>query len=157
DVCAGIEMWRGFLDCMISSQAGIGKRGDLFWSEAGREFYDSASACLEKIRHATICIHAGKSRVGAVHISARPAGATEATGDLGMDNHRIANSNIADSRPDFVDPTGVFMTRRIWQGHAGFLAELALDNVQIGAAQAGSPDAHDDVVGGGYFWLCHLL
>ena len=52
-----------------------------------------------------------------------------------------------DALPDLLDPAGVLVPHDVGEIDVDLAAPNALDNVQIGAADAGAADAHDDVCG----------
>ena len=65
----------------------------------------------------------------------------------GVDDDRVTDLDVRDARADLVHPAGVLMAGRVRELDVGPGGPLALLDVQIGAAQAGRADAHDDVEG----------
>ena len=73
-----------------------------------------------------------------------------------MDDDRIAGRDVRHRRPDLLDPTRVLVTQGVRQlGVEGGL-ELALEDVQVGAADPGARDADDDVERSGHRRLGNL-
>ena len=62
-----------------------------------------------------------------------------------MQDHLVPDGDVAHRCAHRVHPAGVLVADRVRQGDAGFLFPLAFQDVQVGAADAGTADAHDDV------------
>src|SRR5216683_1113104 len=92
-----------------------------------------------------------------MHVIACATGATEATGNQRMDNDRISNGYIAHRRANGFYPARVLMAQRVRQLHTRFFRPLSLDDVQVGAAETGAANAHDDIKGGCNLWLSDLF
>lgn len=74
-----------------------------------------------------------------------------------MHDHGIADSDVLDGRADGVHPASILVAKRVGQLDVAFVLPLALDDMQIGAAQAGTPDTHDDIVRTGNLRIDDLL
>ena len=63
-----------------------------------------------------------------------------------MDDDGITDCNIADCRPNLLNPACVLMTYGVGKGTPQTAPPLSLDNVQVGAAQpsASNPYNHID-------------
>ena len=94
--CPGIEVGCRLLDSVIGRQAGIRQSSDIFGVQAGIQFDDRACTGLEQVGHPPVHRDARESLVGAVHIIACPARATETTGDQRVHDHGISHRDIAD-------------------------------------------------------------
>src|SRR5208282_4700442 len=88
---------------------------------------------------------ARKAAVFGVHVVATTAGQAMAAGDKRMANDRIANLDPLDALAHFLHPSGVFVTHDVGEIDVDFTTPNAFDDVQISAADAGSPDSHDHV------------
>src|SRR5205823_13964960 len=69
---------------------------------------------------------------------------------------RTATRHSTDRRPKLLDPAGVLMTKRVRPRHAGLLLPLPLDDMQVGAAEASTANANDDIEWTGHLWLVNL-
>ena len=85
----------------------------------------------------------GVRRSVGVVVEARPFWSAEACADERITDHRITNGDAGDLRTDLVYPSSVLVAgyEREWGGH------VARDDVEIGAAHAGSRDFDDNVEG----------
>src|SRR5215472_9133890 len=142
---AGVQVSGRLLDRVIGSQTGIGQRRDIFWLKARIELDDGTSIRLQQIGHTTVNRNTWECRVGAVHIVARATGPAESAGDEWVNDHSITNSDIADRRSNFLNPSRVLMTQRVRKSNARLLRPLTLDNMEIGTAQASTPNPHNDI------------
>src|SRR5690348_6320827 len=88
-----------------------------------------------------------------MHIVAAARGEALACAGQRMANHRIAALDHLYRAADLLDPARVLMSHDIWQFHRDHVAPQAFDHVQIGAANAGAADTHDDI---GWFFDLRL-
>ena len=66
-------------------------------------------------------------------------------------------STLVTAGADLVDPAGVLVARGVGQLDLGLLGPLALLDVQVGAAEPGRADPHDDVERTGDLRLVDLV
>ena len=59
---------------------------------------------------------------------------------------------VLDGRPDCVHPAGVLVTECVGQRDVALGRPLALDDVEVGAAEPGPAHSHDDVEGAESLW-----
>src|ERR1700754_3496958 len=62
-----------------------------------------------------------------------------------MQNHLVTDGDIGDRIADGVYPAGILVADGVWQRDARFLRPLPLQNMDVGSADAGTPDPHDHV------------
>jgi hypothetical protein len=92
-----------------------------------------------------------------VHVVSGAARAAEAAGDERVDDDRVAHLHVRHPRADLVDPARVLVAGRVGQPDLRLLGPLPLLDVQVGAAQAGRTDPHDDVERSGRLRLVDLV
>src|SRR5262245_41864661 len=63
-----------------------------------------------------------------------------------MDDDGVAHLDTLDSVPHLLDPARILVTQDVRELDGNLALPDALDDVQVGAAEAGTPDTHDDVV-----------
>ena len=80
-----------------------------------------------------------------MHVVAAPARETMPAGHQRMTNYAVANLDPFDTRADRFDPAGVLVAHDVWKLDVDLAAPDALNDVQIGATDAGTTDAHDHV------------
>ena len=61
-------------------------------------------------------------------------------------NHR-SPADRRDGGTDGLDPAGVFVSHYVGKGDVHFFAPQSFDDVQVGAADAGAADTHDNIGG----------
>src|SRR6185312_15203202 len=142
---AGAEDRDRLLDGVDRRQAGVGERGDVHRVERRVELHDRARAREQILREAAVAVDARERAVLAVHVVAPAAGATEAARDERVHDHRVADRHVRDAGADLVDPAGVLVAGRVGQLHLGLLGPLPFLDMQVGTAQTGRADLHDDV------------
>src|SRR5207249_11517984 len=125
--------------------------------QTGVQLDHGARPGLEEGGEAAIGIDAGEGGVGTVHVVAGPAGAAETARNERVDDDRIADGHVVHRRAHLVNPAGVLVAQDIWQPDARLLLPLALNDVQVGAAQTGAANAHDHVVGTGDLGVRYLF
>ena len=103
------------------------------------------------------CDQAGERAVGAVHVVAGPAGAAQPAGRRRVQDHRVADGHVGDRRSRPRAPSRRSRGRGVGQRRAHRRVPLALDDVQVGAADAGAADLHDDVERAADRRLGHLV
>ena len=87
----------------------------------------------------------GNVLLTAVHVVAGPAGPAQAAGRGRVQDHGVADGHVGDRRADLVHPARVLVAQDVGQRGAHGRVPLAVDDVQVGAADAGAADLHDDV------------
>jgi hypothetical protein len=145
DAGAGPEHGNRLLHRMDRGQPGVGERGDVRGMQRGIELDDRARVRQQEVGEAAVAVDAGERAVLAVHVVTVAARAAQAAGDERVDDDGVAHRDVRDRRSDRVDPAGVLMAGRVGQLDLGLLGPLALLDVQVGPAEAGRADAHDDV------------
>src|SRR5579883_1900074 len=134
---------------MVGGKPGIRKGGDVLRRQHGIQLDDCTRGRLQEVGHPSIDGDTGKRLVDTMHVITGSTGTAETTGDERMHNNGIPDCNMAHRRADLVNPACVLMPKGIWEHNVRFLRPLALDNMEVGAAKPGSPDADDDIVGTG--------
>ena len=140
-------MPRRLLGRPVGRQARIGIGRHVLRRQAARQLDQGSNAGQQILGIAAIGIDAGELALRRVHVVAAPAGEAMAAGDQRMADHRIADLEALDARADLLDPAGILMPHDIGKLHIHLAAPDALDDVQVGAANAGATDADDDVGG----------
>jgi hypothetical protein len=74
-----------------------------------------------------------------------------------MADDGVADLDQRDGTADGFDPAGVFMAHDVRQGDRHTIAPEAFDDVEVGTANAGAADPHDDIAGAGDFRFGHVL
>jgi hypothetical protein len=74
-----------------------------------------------------------------------------------MQDHRVANFHVSDGGTDLVHPAGILMPEGVGQGHSSPISPLALDYVQVSAADTGTADLDDDVQRSSDRWFRNFL
>src|SRR5208337_1947649 len=145
---AGIELAGRLLHRPIGGQARVRIGRDVLRSEGLRQRHDVALGGAQILGVAAVGIEPGKL-AGPVHVEASPAGETGSAGDLGMDDHRVADLDALDLLADRLDPARVLVAHDQWQelvaGRVGVGPPDALDDVQVRPADPGAADPDDDV------------
>jgi hypothetical protein len=70
-----------------------------------------------------------------------------------VQDHFVADSDVADSAADGVDPAGILVPDCVGKLDLGFLGPLPFEDVQIGAADAGGADFDNHIQGVGDRWF----
>jgi len=117
----------------------------------------SALTGQQVLRIAAIGVDAGELAVGGVHVVATAARQAVAAGDEGMADHGVADLDSLDAGSDLLDPAGVLVAHDVGERHLDLAAPDALDDVQVGAADAGAANAHDHVGRCGDARVGHVL
>src|SRR5262249_43706379 len=144
---AGLKALGGFVGRVIRSEAGVGVGSNLLRRHAVGKADEVAFLDLEVLRKSAIAGDAGERPILAMHVvapAARPAGAV---GDERVHDHRVALLEAAHLRPHLLHPAGVLVARNVGELNADLVAPHALDDVQVGPAEPGPPDADDHVIG----------
>ncbi len=74
-----------------------------------------------------------------------PAGQAQPAGRLRVQDHGVADGDVGDALADLVDPAGVLVADDVGQLGVHGLGPVAVDDVQVGAADAGAADLDDHV------------
>ena len=74
-----------------------------------------------------------------------------------MHDHRVADLDVGDAGADLVHPARVLVAGRVGEDDLGLLGPLPLLDVEVGAAQPGGADLHDDVERPGRLGLVDLV
>src|SRR5215207_2274293 len=145
---ARIQQGHGLADGVVGGQAGVGQGGHVGRLELGVDLDHRPGPGPQVGGHAAVGIEAGEEAVDAVHVVPGPAGAAEAAGRLGVEDHRVPGGDVADVRADLVDPAGVLVAEGVGQRRVGVqLVPLAQVEVDVGPAHARPADLDDHVVG----------
>ena len=155
--CAGVEDRRRLLDRVVGGEPGVRQRCDVLRVQRRVELDDRPRGGLQQLGEPAVRRDARERVVRAVHVVARAARAAQAAGDERVHDDRVADGDVRHRGADLVDPAGVLVPEDVGQLHAALLGPLALLHVQVGAAQPGAADAHDDVVRPGDLRLGDLL
>ena len=78
-------------------------------------------------------------------------------GHQGMTDDGVTDLETGDSRAQGFDPARVLVTHDVGQLDVDLIAPDALDHVKVGAAHAGTPDAHDDICRTHYLRIGHVF
>ena len=146
-VLAGQQMARCLLRSAVGGQARVGIGGDSLRSQALWQLDQRAFASEQELSVAAVRVDAGEAGVDGVHVVAAAAGDAMSAGDQRVADHRIAGFDRGDGGADRLDPAGVLVAHDVRQGDVDFLTPDAFDDVQIGAADAGSAYTHDYIGG----------
>jgi hypothetical protein len=138
---------RRLLDRPIGGQPGVGVGGDVLGGKTLLELEGRALHGAQVLRESAVDVEAGELGVLAVHVLAPPAGGTDAVGLQRVHDHGVARPQGRDRRSYLLDPPGVLVPERVGQRWVLDAAPDAFHHVQVRAADAGSADADDHVVG----------
>src|SRR5690348_11053555 len=142
---ARVQQGDGLAYRMVSSDARVGERGDVGRLGLRVELHAGARRGEQVLGHPAVVRQAGEGIVGAVHVVAGPAGAAQPAGRRGVQDHRVADGHVGDRGADLVHPAGVLVAKRVGQRRVHRRVPLPLDDVQVGAADAGPADLDDNV------------
>jgi hypothetical protein len=92
-----------------------------------------------------------------MHVVAGAAVPTEAARDQRVNDDGIADRDVLDGRAHRVYPAGVLVAEDVGEPDMALVLPLAFDDVEVGPAQPGPADAHDDIERPGDFGLGHFL
>ena len=95
----------------------------------------------------SLLLRPGKKSLLALHVVAGPAGQAQPAGRLRVQDHRVADGHVRDALADLVHPAGVLVADHVGKVGVHRLGPVAVDDVQVGAADAGAADLDDDVEG----------
>jgi hypothetical protein len=154
---AGIEDRRRFLHRVVGGEARVGESGHVLRLQSGIELHQRSRGGLEQVGEAAVDADAREPPVAAVHVVRGAARAAEAARHEGVDDDGVADGDVGDGGAHLVDPARVLVAERVRKLDPALLLPLALDNVQVGAAEACPADPHDDVERVGGPRLLHLL
>ena len=142
---ARVEQRDGLADRVVGGDAGVGERGDVLRLGLRVELDAGPRRGEQVLGHPAVARQAGERAVDAVHVVAGPAGAAQPAGRRRVQDHRVADGHVGDRGADLVHPAGVLVAERVGQRRVHRRVPLALDDVQVGAADPGAADLHDDV------------
>ena len=143
---AGREVRGGFLGRPVGGQAGVGEGGHGGRLQIGRQLEHRSLDGPKVLREPAVRVDAWEDQTLAVHILAASTGRANTIGHDRVDDDRVAyldGTHIAANR---LDPASVLVARNVGQGHGDPLLPEPFENVEVGPAQAGPADPHDDVV-----------
>ena len=141
---AGSKPRHELLDRMVGGDAGVGVRRHLRRGSAGRQRQQRSLVDQHVVRKATVPRQACELVPFAVHVEAATARHAEAAAVGRVDEHGIAYLRRGDAIAHGVHPAGVLVAEHQRQPDADRVHQ-SLDRVEIGRADAGAADAHDDV------------
>src|SRR6266566_3713240 len=95
--------------------------------------------------HPAVAVEAWERAVAAVHVLARAASTAQPAGGCRVQDHGVTDLHAGDRGADRVHPARILVTERVRKRDPHRLGPLTLDDVQVGAAHAGSADLHDHV------------
>ena len=130
---------------VVGGQPGVGERRDVRRLQPGVELHHRAHRRPQVLGHPAVDADAREAVVGAVHVVAGPAGPTEPAGHQRMEDDLVVDGDRRDRLPDRHDRAGVLVPDGVRQLDAALVRPLALDDVQVGAADAGRIDVDQDV------------
>ena len=143
---ARVEQRQRLAHRVVRRDAGVGQRGDVLRLGRRVELHAGARRGEQVLRHPAVgAVQPREDALGAVHVLAGSAGAAQAAGRRRVQDHRVPDGHVGHRRADLVHPAGVLVTDRVGQRRVHRLVPLAQDDVQVGAAHAGSPDLHHHV------------
>src|SRR3954452_14089864 len=141
----GAEHRQGLLDGVDGGQARVGERGDVGRAHRGVELDDRPRAGEQEVGEAAVAVDARERPPLAVHVVARAAAPAQPARDVRVHDDGVADLQVGDTGPDLAHPAGVLVPGRVGQPDLRLLGPLPLLDVQIGAAEPGRTDPHDDV------------
>ncbi len=154
---AGIEQREGLAHRVVSGDAGVGQRGHVLRTGLRVELDAGPRGGQQVLGHPAVPAQAGERAVLAVHVVAGPAGVAQAAGDQWVQDHGVADGYVRDPGADLVHPARVLVAEDVGQRGAHRRVPLALDDVQVGTADAGAADLHDDVERSADLRIRHLV
>jgi hypothetical protein len=116
--------------------------------DAGPQRHDGARVGLDELGEPARGEDPGEDVVGAVHVVARAAEVAVAARHQRVQQHRVADGNVRDRRSRPRAPSPPSRGRHERQADARALpglVELAVPDVDVGAAEARRPDPDDHV------------
>src|SRR5438445_3305813 len=128
--------------------AGVGHGRHVLGLEARVELDERALAGQKVLSEAPVHAEAGEGAVVAVHVLAAAAAEAHATAHQRVHDHGVAGADRRHVGAHLFDPPGVLVAEGVRQLEVGErLAQDALDDVEVGPAEAGPADLDDDVLG----------
>ena len=142
---AGVEQRESLADRVVGGDAGVGEGRDVLGLRLRVQLDAGPGRGQQVLGHAAVPGQAGELAVLAVHVVAGPAGVAQAVGRCGVQDDGVADGHVGDRRADLVHPARVLVAEDVGQRGAHGGVPLPLDDVQVGPADAGAADLHDDV------------
>src|SRR5579859_66426 len=142
---ARVQQADGLAYRMVGGDAGVSECRNLSRPGLRVELHAGARRGEQVLGHPAVVGQAGERVVGAVHVVAGPAGPAQPAGRGRVQDHGVADGHVGDRRADLVYPAGVLVAERVGQRGVHRGVPLPLDDVQVGPADAGPADLHDDV------------
>jgi hypothetical protein len=131
---------------VVGGDPGVGQRRDGGGVGVRVQLHAGTGGGAQVLRHAAVVVRQPREeRVLALHVLASPAGEAQAAGGLRVQDHRVADRDVADAVADRVHPAGVLVADDVGQLRPHRLGPLAFEDVQVGAADPGAADLHDHV------------
>ena len=154
---ARVQQRDGLTDRVVGRDARVGQGGDVLWPGLRVQFHAGPGRGQQVFGHAAVGGQAGERAVDAVHVVAGPAGVAQPAGRGGVQDDGVADGHVGHRRTDLMHPAGVLVPEDVGQRCAHRRVPLALDDVQVGAADPGPADLHDDVERAADLWLGNLV
>src|SRR5690349_6858850 len=142
---AGVEQRDGLAHRVVGGDAGVGQGRDVLGLRLRVQLDAGSRRGQQVLGHAAVPGQAGEVAVLAVHVVAGPAGVAQTAGRGRVQDDRVADGHVGDGRADLVHPARVLVPEDVGERGAHGRVPLALDDVQVGPADAGAADLHDDV------------
>ena len=136
---------RRLLGRAVCGEARICVRGYIFRRQRLRQFDQRALARQQILRVTAVSVDAGKAAFIGVHVIAATTRQAVAAGNEGMADNRVADFYSLYAFADLLDPSRIFVTHYVGKIDFDLGAPDAFDDMQISAADAGSPYSHDYV------------
>jgi hypothetical protein len=74
-----------------------------------------------------------------------------------VNDDSVADGNVLDSGADGMHPAGILVAEGVGEFDVALVLPLAFDDMEIGSAKPGAPNAHDDIVRIGDLRVSNLL
>ena len=156
-VLARHQMACGFLGDAVGGEPRVGVGRHILGREALGQLDQGTLAGVQEVGVAARRVDAGEAALARVHVVTAPAGEAVAAGHQRMADHRIADLDAFDARADLLHPARVLMPHDVGEGDIHVALPHALDDVEVGAADARAADADDHVRGLRDLRIVHIL
>jgi hypothetical protein len=131
---------------VVGGDARVGQRGHVGRVRARVELDAGPRRGAQVLGHAAVVARqAGEERRLALHVATPPAGQAQPARGLRVQDHGVADGHVGDARADLVHPARVLVPDDVGQRRVLRLGPVAVDDVQVGAADPRAPDLHDHV------------
>ena len=140
----GAEPRYELLDGVVGGDAGVGVRCDVRRGRPGRQRNERALVDQHVVCKSAVSREPGELMPFAVHVQPAPARHAEPAAVRRVDEDRVADPRRRHVVAGCVHPAGVLVAEHERQRDADGVHQ-PVDRVQVGRADAGTADAHDDV------------